>query len=299
MARYVDVSISGFTVQVELQTKQVHFYDPGNWMTSPQWWAQGVRAISPQMRVAFPGFQARGAYKETPGISIELFNPDGTRFAYLGLSGGMGGGTAYGPSRRANQLPDTGRWYPSNKPIPHTWFGLMFKGGGGLGLGAEGQAAALLSAMDRTHGCTIGALSGRLGPVGGGSAGLAVVFATGFTTPTDFSNYTANGLDWALSFGAKFSAFVKGAGKLSVLAAGAAAMLERLEGAARIKALEQTMLKPEIGAEVYGIGKSLISGSLIDTDLQSITVVDIPMVGVGAEIGIYYAKTGYKCLSEW
>lgn len=299
MARYVDVNISGFTVQIELQTKQFHIYDPGNWMTSAQWWAQDVRIISPQMRLRFPGFQARGAYKETPGISLELFNPDGTRFVYLGLSAGLGGGTAYGPKRSATPLPDTGRWYPSDKPIPHTWFGLMFKGGGGLALGAEGQLAALMSGTDRRHGCTIGALSGRLGPVGGGSAGLAAVFATGFTTPNDFSSYTANGLDWALSFGTKFSSFVKGAGKLSTLASGAAAMLARLEGAARIKALEQTMLKPEVGAEVYAIGKSLISGSLIDTDLQSITVVDIPMAGVGAEIGIYYAKTGYKCLSEW
>lgn len=299
MARYVDVNLSGFSVQIELQTKQVRIYDPANWMTSPQWWAQSVRTISPQMRLVFPGFQARGAYKETPGISIELFNPDGTRFAYLGLSGGMGGGTAYGPSRRANQLPDTGRWCPSDKPIPHTWFGLMVKGGGGLALGAEGQVAALMSAIDRRHGCTIGALSGRVGPVGGGSIGLGAVFATGFTTADDFSNYSANGLDWALSFGTKFSSFVKGAGKLSSLASGAAEMLARLEGAARIKALEQTMLKPEVGAEVYGIGKSLISGSLVDTDLQSITVVDIPLAGVGAEIGIYYAKTGYKCLSEW
>lgn len=299
MARYVDVNLSGFTVQIELQTKQVSIYDPGNWMTSPQWWAQSVRTISPQMRLVFPGFQSRGAYKETPGISIELFNPDGTRFAYLGLAGGLGGGTAYGPRRSANQLPDTGRWYPSDKPIPHTWYGLMFKGGGGVVLGAEGQVAALLSAMDRRHGCTIGALSGRLGPVGGASAGLAVVFATGFTTPSEFSSFSADGFDWALSFGAKFSSFVKGAGKLSALAAGGAAMLERLEGAARIKALEQVMLKPEMGAEIYGIGKSLISGSLIDTDQQVITVVDIPMVGGGAEIGLYYAKTGYKCMSEW
>lgn len=299
MARYVDVNLSGFCVQVELETKQVRFFDPSNWMTSPQWWAKDVRNISKRMSETFPGFRAMGAYRETPGISIELFNPDGTRFAYLGLDRGTGGGTAYGPKRAPNTFSESGRWNPTDKPIPHTWYGLMVKGSAGVALGAEGQIAALLSSMDKTHGCTIGAKSGRGGPVGGASIGLGVVFATGFKSPTEFSSYRAEGLDWALSFGTKFEALVKGASKLSALARVANGILERLEDAARIRALKDTMLQPEVGAEVYGIGKSLIAGSLIDTDLQSITVVDIPLASLGAEVGIYYAKTAYSCLSEW
>ena len=80
---------------------------------------------------------------------------------------------------------------------------------------------------------------------------------------------------------------------------GANKMLERLDGAARLTALKDVALKPGVETEIYGVAKSLVSGSLIDTDLQSITVVDIPFAGVGAEIGIYYAKTGYMCLSSW
>ena len=121
-----------------------------------------------------------------------------------------------------------------------------------------------------------------------------VAFATGFTHADDFSSYTADGLDWALSFGGKFGDYVKSAGKLGTVLRGANGMLESLDGAARLKALKDVALKPGVEAEIYGVAKSLISGSLIDTDLQSITVVDIPLAGVGAEIGIYYAKTGYK-----
>jgi len=298
MARYVDVIFDVVPIQIELQTKQYSMYRPEAWMSSPQWWAKGVRGLPAATVAAFPGFKGYGAYKESPGISIELFNPDGSRFVYLGLSGGMGGGTVYGP-RTGPALPRTGQWRPTDKPIPHTWFGLMFKAGGGLGLGAEGQAAVMISSMNRPHGCTIGALSGRLGPSVGGSGGLAIAFATGFTHADDFSSYTADGLDWALSFGGKFGDYVKSAGKLGTVLRGANGMLESLEGAARLKALKDVALKPGVEAEIYGVAKSLISGSLIDTDLQSITVVDIPLAGVGAEIGIYYAKTGYKCLSEW
>ncbi len=298
MSRYVDVNIDALSTQVELQTKQYSVFRPGDLFTSPQWWARGVTSISPTMRAGFPGFVGYGTYKEVSGISIELFNPDGSRFAYLGLAGGLGGGTAYGPPVGA-QMPRTGRWHPSNKPVPHSWVGLMAKGGGGLVVGGEGQVAALLSCTDRGHGCGIGALGVRGGASIGGAVGLAVVFATGFTKPDDFSAYTADGLDWALSFGGKWADIVKGGGKLGTLLKGAHLMLERLDEAARFKALKDIALKPGVETELYGIAKGVWSATLVDTDYQSITVIDIPMAGVGVEIGVYYAKTGYRCLSDW
>ncbi len=298
MSRYVDVSIQSMSTQVELQTKQYSVFRPGDLFTSPQWWAKNVAAMSPSAKANLPGFTGFGIYKETPGISIELFNPDGSRFVYLGLAGGLGGGTAYGASP-SGQLPRTGFWRPSDKPVPHSWVGLMLKGGGGLAVGGEGQVAALFNCASRGHGCGIGALGARAGISVGGAVGFAVVFATGFTRATEFSSYTADGLDWALSFGGKFADLVKGAGKLGPLLKTASLMLERLDDAARLKVLKDIALKPGVEAELYGVAKGVWSSTLVDTDYQSITVIDIPFAGLGAEIGVYYAKTGYSCLSEW
>ena len=298
MARYVDVIFDVVPIQIELQTKQTSIYRPEAWLSSPQWWAKGVRGPPAATVAAFP---ASRAMVPTRRRRVSRSSSSTPMVRALCTSGSPAAWVAASSTARAlAALPRTGQWRPIDKPIPHTWFGLMFKAGGGLGPGAEGQAAVLISAMNRParlHDRRTGADGlphrRRRGRPGGR-------VATGFTKADDFQQlHTADGLDWALSFGGKFGDYVKSAGKLGPLLRGANGMLEALDGAARLKALKDVALKPGVETEIYGVAKSLISSSLIDTDLQSITAVDIPLAGVGAEIGIYYAKTGYKCLSEW
>jgi hypothetical protein len=298
MSRYVDVSFGAGSVQIELENSRSAFINPGLWWQGPNWRATNARSLPPWVKLENSSFQGHGKYKETPGTSIELFNPDGKRFAYLVLTNGLSGGLAYGLGTGWDV--SRGRWNPTDKPVPHSWFGIMAKGGGGLVVGGEFAAAALMSGMNRAKGCSIVSLTGRAGLFGGGSGGLAFVFATGFEQPHDFNNYTADGLDWALSFGPKLSSLVKGGSKLPQALKGLDEMLKTLQSAARVEKLKTVLnADPELGKEVYGIAKGLYSATLIDSDLQSITAVDIPLLGGGAEIGIFYLKSGFKCTSSW
>lgn len=297
MSRYCDVSLGPGSVQIELENSRSPFLNPGLWMQGPNWRAN-VQGLPPWVRKNNPSFQGSGKYKESPGISIELLNPDGSRFAYLGLTSGLGGGTAYGVGTGLNT--PTGQWRPTDKPVPHSWCGIMVKGSANAVVGAELAAAALLSCTKMTSGCTILSAGAQGGLVAGVSGGLAFVFATGFQTANDFNNYTADGIDWALSFGPKLESFVKGGTKLCTALKGLDAVLARLDSAARAEKLKTLFnTNPELGKEAYGIAKSVWSSSLIDSDLQSITVVDVPLASGGVQIGIYYCKSKFKLASSW
>lgn len=139
MSRYVDVSFGAGSVQIELENSRSAFINPGLWWQGPNWRATNARSLPPWVKLENSSFQGHGKYKETPGTSIELFNPDGKRFAYLVLTNGLS--RAGHPLTSAPDGTISRPANPTDKPVPHSWFGIMAKGGGGLAGRREFAAA--------------------------------------------------------------------------------------------------------------------------------------------------------------
>jgi len=51
--------------------------------------------------------------------------------------------------------------------------------------------------------------------------------------------------------------------------------------------------------EIYGAAKGIYQAYWVDDEERSLTDLDIPTVGGGAQIGIHYAWSGATPVSEW
>ena len=144
-------------------------------MSSPQWWAKGVRLPAATV-AAFPAKGVGGLTTETPGISIELFNPDGSRLKIPRAFRRMGGGVAHGPrtGQRYHAPGSGGR--PTSRSRT-TWFGLMFRWAGGGSVLCRGPSGGLdQGAMNRLHRLHDWRVEWTVWPGPSAGGGLAVVF---------------------------------------------------------------------------------------------------------------------------
>jgi hypothetical protein len=199
-------------------------------------------------------------------------------------------------NRGAVLYDGSGSWKPTDVAQPKTWVGFAVKGGGGAAVGAELCLAAMIALWGKNNsGCTFACKTGRLGLVAGFSGGIALVFATGFTSASEVNGYTSDGADFALAVGPKIAGAVNPQwARLAAVAKNfdhSAEMVEGLvKGAGRFGTLR---------GELPGIAKLISQSALIDYDEKNITVLDVPMCGVGTELGIYYGWSSVNVLSTW
>ncbi len=200
-------------------------------------------------------------------------------------------------NRGAIMFDGQGNWSPTKQVHPKSWIGVMVKGGGGAGLSGEGGFAAVMSlSAGKRHGCSFFSATGRLGAVAGFSGGMALVYATGFRSPRDFNNFSSSGTDFALAVGTKLK------GLASPKWAKMVSALDKFDGGAEMVEGVMKGANPKyqsLREELPGLAKSLSQGVLIDPDIKNITVIDVPMAGAGAELGIYYGWSTTKVLSSW
>jgi hypothetical protein len=229
--------------------------------------------------------------------SICLYSPSGDLLAEIWTQGMTGGkATAF---HQGSSWGASGTWSAATIDSPKFWFGIQVKGSVGLFAGAEAGFGAVVNSVRASNGASLFAKSWRVGVVGGASGGVGILLATGFSTAREMNGFESDGMDWALSFGPRWSETLKAAGKLSKIEGAMHFVLELLDRKSQVERLTKVMKNPELTKEIYGIGKSLTQGVLIDDEYKGICGIDIPLGGVGAEIGFYYAKSGFTTLSEW
>jgi hypothetical protein len=306
MARYVDVSLGAGmhggkarqpgTFRIQLDNPQAAVYGV-NWTKSFGKSTWRLIAPFPASRDALQGWTSGNYNVDKLTGYIQICGTDGALLAEL-RSVEDGSGPAFALPQ-GNQFQSQGSWRAAGYCSANVWMGLQFKGGAGLIGGLEGSIGALVNSVRLTNGCSLVSGGWRAGAVGGASGGLALLIATGFKSSRDFHQYKSSGLDWALSFGPKWSGILKGAGKLDRIESFAHGMLDVLDNASRADRLAKLMKNPEATKEIYGVGKSLLSGTLVDDEYQGICAIDIPLLGGGAEIGVYFASATFRTLSEW
>ena len=191
-----------------------------------------------------------------------------------------------------------GTWSASAKPLPKTWVGIMGKGSAGLGLGAEGGVGAVAALGFGNHGACFSFGSGRVIAGGGFSGGLALIIATGFNSSRDFHNYSSEGADWALSIGENLKSIAT-SGRLAKLGPVLKALSAVDKSVTKAEQYYKAVYSSNFSKEIYGVMKGILQTSLIDTDAQNLTAIDIPLAGVGAEAGFYYSWSQYKLLKSW
>jgi hypothetical protein len=248
----------------------------------------GIRALI--------GDASSGVYKEPLTDWIQLYsNAGGLLFELRGAE------HAQGPAKAGlanGRFLVSGTWRASRMDPPGVWHGLMLKGGGGAIVGGEGSVCCLVKGGNPSTGVELGTASGRLGVTVGGSAGFCFVIATGFANGSAFDGYTSDGGDWALSFGPKIKSVIA-ASRLPTALVRLAEMVQTLEEAAKVKALTRFVRDPENSREIYSVAKSVQASYLIDDEYQGIVALDIPLAGVGAEVGIYYQWSRCKVWLQW
>lgn len=191
-----------------------------------------------------------------------------------------------------------GTWSASAKPLPKTWVGIMGKGSVGAIIGAEGGIGAVAALGFGNHGACFSFGSGRVIAGGGFSGGLALVIATGFDSCRSFDNYWSKGADWALSIGENLKS-VAAAGRLSKIAPVLKTLSAVNTSVGKAESYSKVVSSSEFSKEVYGVMKGVMQTSLIDTDSQNVTAIDIPLAGVGAEAGFYYSWSQFNLLKGW
>lgn len=186
-------------------------------------------------------------------------------------------------------------WRRCAKPFgarTNCWSGLAVKGAAGVVIGAEDVPAAVVSWDNWRNGALFNMLSGRLGLVGGFSGGVALVMVTGFPDIQRLSGHSVSGFDWALSVGAK----VKGLDKLGKTGP---LLHKMLEGINKSEDLIRKLKDSDHTKEVVTLGKSAVQYIGMDWEEPNVTVLDIPYLGAGAELGLYCYWGTCKLLAKW
>ena len=167
---------------------------------------------------------------------------------------------------------------------------MLVKGGGGLIAGYEGAIAYIASLSDDRSAALVRVGTGRAGVVGGGGAGVCLLFCTGFSNLGEMDGHEFSGWDFALSFGPKWSAVLKGSAQVGKIASALQSFDGGLEAIGAAMVLGKQGAAGKILEQVPGVAKSVVGGygMLVDTDASNIVAIDIPFAGVGAELGVYY-----------
>lgn len=209
-----------------------------------------------------------------------------------------GGGPAFTWLNAKSAYDGKCRWKPAMLPSQKIWVGVALKGGAGLGIGAEAGLAAVVDLNTQRHGGSLAMGALRAGATAGASGGLAMLICTGFASVKEMHGHFSSGADYAIAVGPKFGGLVKSS-KFATLLKNFDGGMEAVEGAlkmGRSSTKLQAVLK-----EAPGAAKSAMStyGMLVDTDAKTMVAIDIPGLGGGAELGVFYSWGKAGVLSSW
>ena len=232
-----------------------------------------------------------GKYIERGTGYFELYNNDRTRQVMQLDPLGDGKARALGLlSRKTGMFALRGRWSGSSAALPNTWAGLVFKGSANLGFGYDGNVGMVFSLFNGDN-CMFLINNGRVGLVAGAAVGFAFAIGTGFRTEQDFAAYSNSGWDGALTLGIKAKAVVTGSATLKN------AFKVFQNGVKKAEDVMKLAHNSELTKEVHGLAKSALVGTMVDTEVANITLIDIPIVlSGGAEVGVFYAWSSLKVL---
>jgi|GEM_PF-3088444 len=254
--------------------------------------------LHPDWRYYIPDFAA-GTWKTGIATELYFYGRNGKECFLVRDYKKLNGPAFYG--LQGNRYEVSTRWKRTTRPLgPVTgcWSGIGVKGALGIGIGAEDVPAAVVSWDNKSKRASFNIISGRLGLSGGFSGGLALVVLTGFTDINHLNGYSLSGWDWTLSIGAKLKGLDK-LEKTGSLLSDALASFNQLGKLNHFDDLIPAIKRNEQAADLVGAGKSVISSFGYDWKEKSVTVIDVPLAGGGAEVGIYLYYGSCKLLSQW
>lgn len=203
----------------------------------------------------------------------------------------------YGEAPKYGFFPVKSTWRRAARPIKQSvgtgcWSGLALKGSAGVVIEGEEVCCLVRSWDNPNQGAWFNILSSRLGLVGGFSAGVALVIVTGFPNINLIHDHSVSGWDWTVTVGTKLSAFAK-LGKTGPM------LVKMVENINKVEDLVKAMKGGKNGKELIGIGKATYDNFGFDFEKPNITVIDVPLGGVGAELGVYLYWGTCKLFSKW
>lgn len=288
-------SASGPAANVPAQTFHIALYQDGSWNCQkpiPQFW----RYIMPDT--------AMGSWYRDIADTLVLMDPTGNKIVFELRTSGRGSGVAFLWPRKGNRgatlYDGEGSWGPSSLSYQKSWVGLVVKGGGGFIAGAEGALGYVVNLNGPRSSALLRIGTARAGIVGGGSAGLALLFCTGFNSIMDM-NYSFGGWDFALAIGPKWSAIAKASASTSKITKALVSFDGGIEAIGTAMTAGQQGKLGKVLSELPGAGKSVVGGygMLVDTDEKNIVAIDIPFAGYGTELGVYYGWSRATVQRQW
>ena len=253
-------------------------------------WRLRAKQLIPSYCKYLYGMYPRGRYVEQWSGYFELYNEDRSRQVMQLNPLGDGNALALGLlSKKTGRFALRGRWSAITAAVPKMWAGIVLKGSLNLGCGYDGNAGIMFSLYNGDK-CAFLINNGRLGLVAGGAVGLAFAVGTGFGSQNDFASYSNTGWDGSLTLGVKAKAVVQSSNALG------RAFTMFKNGVKKAEDVIRLLHDHDLTKEVPGLVKSALVGTLVDTEIQNITLIDVPVLGGGAEVGAFYAWSSLKVL---
>ncbi len=297
-ARFIDINLKAGYKRGGMGKKHKHVkvMSPGTMkfkLTDDKRW-ELLPPFHPEWEHYIPDYPA-GTWSES-SFQLTLTGQDGQQcFAVRAPDKGEGI-VFYGEAPQYGVFPFKSTWRRAAKPLisgkSGCWSGLALKGSAGVAIQGEEVVCLVRSWDNPSKGAWFNVLSSRLGLVGGFTVGVALVIVTGFPNIDHLHNHSVSGWDWSVSLGAKLSGFAK-FGKSGPM------LLEMVKRINKVEDLIQTIKAGKNEKEIIGIGKAAYDNFGYDFEEQSVTVIDIPLAGTGAELGVYIYAGTCKLFSKW
>jgi hypothetical protein len=253
-----------------------------------------VPPFHPEWEYYIPDYPT-GTWTES-SFQLTINGQDGQQCFAL-RSPDKGAGIAfYGEAPKYGMFPFKSTWRRTARGLVSgksgCWSGLALKGSAGVVIQGEEVVCLVRSWDNPGSGAWFNVLSSRLGLVGGFTAGVALVVVTGFPNINELHNHLVKDWDWSLSLGAKLSGFAK-LGKTGPV------LVEMAKRINRVEDLVQAIKAGKNEKEIIGMGKAAYDNFGGDFEEKSVIVIDIPLGGVGVEMGVYIYRGTCKLLSKW
>lgn len=229
-------------------------------------------------------------------FQLTIVGQDGQQCFALRSPESSDGIAYYGTAPQYGMFPFKSTWRRAARPLikgqSGCWSGLALKGSAGVAIQGEDVVCLVRSWDNPSKGAWFNVLSSRLGLVGGFTAGVALVIVTGFPNINHLHDHSVSGWDWSVSLGAKLSGFAK-LGKTGPM------LVEMAKRINKIEDLVQAIKAGKNEKEIIGMGKAAYDNFGCDFTEQNITVIDVPLAGTGAELGVYIYAGTCKLFSKW
>lgn len=169
---------------------------------------------------------------------------------------------------------------------PGTWYGIGWKSGAMVGVGLDLTTAVMFDASF-TEAHKLDATAKRLGGGGGFGTGPVLVIATGIHRLSDLRHCILDSMDWNFSIGMKMRSLADIACNFG-----------------EIKTLAQSVRAGLFARTAISNGATVLKGITSTRDIEyggkvSVTVIDLPIFSLGAEISLFGSSTTFDVRPLW